>query len=93
MPKFSTWYDELSLKTFMGGVSMVASKRLRGKVAWFDDIAGKGVVRGDDGELYIVHYSAIKSSSKYKTLKKDQQVEFALYKGGEHSEVASLRIS
>lgn len=68
------------------------AKLLRGVVAWFDDIAGKGVIRGEDGEFYVVHYSTIHSVEKYKTLKKNQEVEFQIYQRADHAQVASIRV-
>ena len=67
--------------------------KLKGKVAWFDDIAGKGFIQGEDGELYQVHYSTIKSNDSHKTLTKGQEVEFTLYKAATCKRVAEIKVS
>lgn len=46
-----------------------------GKVSWFNDGSGEGVIRGENGKNYFVHYSAIESDKKRKTLKPDQKVK------------------
>jgi cold shock CspA family protein len=50
-----------------------------GKVRWFDDLKGEGVIRDTDGNSYFVHYSAIISNIPRKTLTKNRDVEFQLY--------------
>ena len=52
-----------------------AMKWQLGKVSWFNDGSGEGVVRGENGKNYFVHYSAIQSNKKRKTLKADQKVK------------------
>ena len=47
-----------------------------GKVSWFDPSAGKGVIEGQDGLNYFVHYSSIDSDQKWKSLKKGANVRF-----------------
>lgn len=46
-----------------------------GEVSWFNDGSGEGVVRGENGKNYFVHYSAIQSNEKRKTLKPNQKVK------------------
>ena len=46
-----------------------------GTVSWFNDGAGEGIVRGENGKNYFVHYSAIESKKKRKTLKPNQPVK------------------
>jgi cold shock CspA family protein len=48
----------------------------KGTVDWFDDEKGQGFLRDTEGEWYRVHYSAIESSKKWKTLKAKTEVEF-----------------
>ena len=51
-----------------------------GKVQWFDDLTGEGMITDTgDGNTYYVHYSAIESKKKRKTLKKGGKVKFKLY--------------
>jgi cold shock protein len=45
------------------------------EVSWFNDGSGEGVVRGENGKNYFVHYSAIQSDKKRKTLKPNQKVK------------------
>lgn len=50
---------------------------MRSKVKWFDDKAGYGFIdNGNDPDIFV-HYSAIKKDG-YKTLTKDEFVEFEL---------------
>ena len=46
-----------------------------GKVSWFNDSSGDGIVRAENGRNYYVHYSAIQSRQKRKTLKANQKVK------------------
>jgi len=47
---------------------------LKGTVSWFNDASGEGVVRGDNGRNYYLHYSAIQSSDTRKTASPGQQL-------------------
>ncbi|MBT4791858.1 MAG: cold shock domain-containing protein [Halobacteriovoraceae bacterium] len=46
-----------------------------GEVSWFNDGSGEGVIRAENGKNYYVHYSAIDSNKKRKTLKQNQKVK------------------
>lgn len=35
-----------------------------GRVSWFNDGSGEGVIRGENGKNYFVHYSAIQQSGR-----------------------------
>jgi len=51
-----------------------------GKVHWFDEKSGVGMISNEgESTLYFVHYSAIKSDEKHKTLKKGNTVKYQLY--------------
>lgn len=50
---------------------------LRSRVKWFKDEKGYGFIKYTDKEDIFVHYSSIKLDG-YKTLKKDDEVEFDL---------------
>ena len=56
-----------------------------GKVRWFDDFTGRGVITGDDGLDYKVHYSAIDSKSKWKKLKHATKVRFKTLDDPDHN--------
>ena len=50
----------------------------RGKVKWFNDAKGYGMIEDFDGDDIFVHYSAIQGNG-HRTLKEGQEVEFDLY--------------
>lgn len=50
---------------------------LRSRVKWFKDEKGYGFIKYTDNEDIFVHYSSIIQNG-YKTLKKDDEVEFEL---------------
>jgi len=45
------------------------------EVSWFNDGSGEGVIRTEKGKDFYVHYSAIDSLKKRKTLKMKQKVK------------------
>lgn len=47
-----------------------------GKVSWFDQKSGEGMIMSEDGKLFYVHYSAIESEKKWKILKENKSVKF-----------------
>lgn len=55
---------------------MAAKKWQKGKVKWFDKASGRGVISSDSGEVYDVHYSAIKSEKKTRNLRENKKIEF-----------------
>ena len=62
-----------------------------GTVRWFDDLKGEGVVRDEDGNSYFVHYSAIESDKKRKTLKKGKEVKFRLLEESHYFQVETVK--
>jgi len=58
-----------------------------GKVKWFNDTRGFGMIERGEGEEVFVHYSAIQSghqataSSSRKTLREGDSVRFDIYVG------------
>ncbi len=50
---------------------------MRSRVKWFKDEKGYGFIKYNDAEDIFVHYSAIMADG-YKSLKKDDEVEFDL---------------
>jgi len=51
---------------------------LKGRVRWFDAQAGRGIIQCEKGNLYSVHYSAIKTNKKWKILKENKNVKFTI---------------
>ena len=47
-----------------------------GTVKFFDYWSGQGIVKCDNGSYHHIHYSAIKSDEKWKTLQPKQRVKF-----------------
>jgi cold shock CspA family protein len=54
-----------------------------GKIRWFDSKSGEGMVRGDNGLLYYVHFTAIKGMDKnnYHWPTQSDQVKFSCISG------------
>ena len=51
-----------------------------GRVKWFNDAKGFGMIESNEGQDVFVHYTAIQKDG-YKTLNEGQEVEFDLYEG------------
>jgi cold shock protein len=49
-----------------------------GKVVWFNDSKGYGLIETDSGQTVFVHYSSIQAEG-FRSLKQGQAVEFDLY--------------
>lgn len=47
-----------------------------GTVHFFDESSGEGMIKCEDGQNYYVHYSAIDSSKRWKSLKEKRKVKF-----------------
>ena len=63
----------------------------QGKVHWFDNKTGEGMIKSDDGRLYYVHYSAIDSDKDYKTLGDGNKVVFELIEDVTFVQVSYVR--
>ena len=70
---------------------MPATEWIEGKVRWFDELKGEGLVRDKEGNSYFVHYSTIRSKSKRKSLEKDKNVHFKLLKDSHFTYVSDIR--
>jgi len=55
-------------------------KWLLGHIEYFDEDTGRGYARDEHGNRFFLHYSAIKSNKKYKTLSRNQDVKFTLHR-------------
>jgi cold shock CspA family protein len=62
-----------------------------GKVRYFDENSGRGLIICDDGEHFEVHYSSIISKKKWKTLKEDKKVKFQKYDDDDYRIVKAVR--
>jgi len=49
-----------------------------GRVVWFNESKGFGLIETDNGQTVFVHYSSIMAEG-YRSLKQGQKVEFDLY--------------
>ena len=62
-----------------------------GQVQWFDDKAGEGMIRSENGEQYYVHYSAIDNKAKWKTLKQNKKVKFQVINDATFVQVSKVK--
>lgn len=51
------------------------TEKMSGVVSWFNDKHGYGKVKGEDGQLYFIHYKQILGEG-FKTLAEGQAVRF-----------------
>lgn len=66
---------------------------LEGTVQWFDEKAGEGMIKAEDGVHYYVHYSAIDDSKKWKTLKPKKKVEFQIIDDATFVQVSKVKVA
>jgi CspA family cold shock protein len=71
--------------------SVAAVKWQLGTVRWFDDLKGEGLIRDESGNSFYVHYSAIESDKKRKTLKDGKKVKFQLLEDSHFIQVDRVR--
>lgn len=62
-----------------------------GTVHWFDEKSGEGMIKSEDGENYYVHYSAIESEKKFKSLKDKKKVKFQIVDDITFSQVSKVK--
>ncbi|MBS1958236.1 MAG: cold-shock protein [Bdellovibrionales bacterium] len=58
-----------------------------GKVVWFNDSKGFGLIETDSGQTVFVHYSSIMADG-FRSLAAGQKVEFDLYEDSEKGYLA-----
>jgi CspA family cold shock protein len=62
-----------------------------GTVKWFNDAKGYGFISREAGEDVFVHYSAIEGEEGFRSLREDQQVEFAVEQGPKGLQAVHVR--
>ena len=62
-----------------------------GIVRWFDDVKGEGLIRDVKGRSIYVHYSAIQSEKKHKTLTEESEVKFQLLEDSHYTQIAKVK--
>lgn len=62
-----------------------------GKVHWFDEKSGEGMVISESGETLYVHYSAIQSEKKRKNLKPKEKVKFIAFEDFNFKQIVKIR--
>lgn len=62
-----------------------------GKVFWFDEKSGEGMVVSDQGESLYVHYSAIQSDQKRKKLKANKNVKFVVFEDVSFKQIVKIQ--
>jgi cold shock CspA family protein len=71
--------------------SVAAVKWQLGTVRWFDDLKGEGLIRDENGNSFYVHYSAIETDKKRKSLKKGKEVKFQLLEDSHFTQVDKVK--
>lgn len=69
----------------------MAKVKTMGKVRSFNQSKGYGFIIGDDGESYFIHYSNIIGDG-FKTLDKDQEVEFEIQQGPKGAQAIEVEV-
>lgn len=63
-----------------------------GRVKWFNDARGFGLIESADGRIIFVHYTQILNSG-FKTLEAGQWVEFDLYEEEARFHAKNVQVS
>lgn len=61
------------------------------KVHWFDNKSGEGMIKLENGENVYIHYSAIESDEKWKTLKDGQPCKVQIIEDITFKQILRLR--
>ena len=75
----------------MSRTKMISQVWQLGTVHWFDEKSGEGMIKSDDGQAYYVHYSAIESDRKWKSLKDKKKVKFQVVDDTTFSQVSRVK--
>lgn len=75
----------------MANSKTAAPKWQLGTVHWFDEQSGEGMIKSKDGNSYYVHYSAIETNRKWKSLKQKTEVEFQIIDDVTFSQVSRVK--
>ena len=67
------------------------TEKINGKVKWFSPEKGFGFITSDDGNELFVHYKDIISAG-FKTLFKNQKVEFEVVKGERGFQAINIKL-
>ena len=67
------------------------TEKINGKVKWFSPEKGFGFITSDDGNELFVHYKDIISAG-FKTLSKNQKVEFEVVKGERGFQAINIKL-
>jgi CspA family cold shock protein len=62
-----------------------------GTVHWFDEKSGEGMIKAETGQTYYVHYSAIDSQKKWKSLREKKPVEFQIIDDVTFAQISKIR--
>jgi CspA family cold shock protein len=65
--------------------------RETGTVKWFNDAKGYGFISREAGDDVFVHYSAIEGDG-FRSLREDQQVEFAVEQGPKGLQAVRVKV-
>ena len=66
------------------------TERQTGTVKWFNDAKGYGFISREAGDDVFVHYSATEGAG-FRSLREDQQVEFAVEQGNKGLQAVNVR--
>jgi cold shock protein len=64
-----------------------------GKVIWFNGAKGFGFIKPETGSDVFVHYTAIVSGDKYKTLNEGDTVSFEIVDGPKGKQAANVQVT
>lgn len=72
-------------------MSATSSGWKKGKVLWFDDLAGEGMVLDEAGNNLYFHHTAIKNEKQKMKLAEDALVKFTIYENGYLRQIDQLK--